>query len=111
MNSVCIDVNGLKWQPAGGYGMGAEERVLSVGGSMAPRTILLKIPPGWRMEAHSHLNTELHYILQGEYESQGKTYQAGTFCVIPKEVKHGAYSTKTGATIMVTWCNHCDETD
>jgi anti-sigma factor ChrR (cupin superfamily) len=104
MNPVCIKSNDMVWQPAEGYGAGAEEKVLNVGGSVAPRTILLKIPPGWSMEAHSHLNTELHYIIEGEYESQGEIHPTGTFCIIPKEVKHGAFSTKTGATILVTWC-------
>ncbi|MFZ5981350.1 MAG: cupin domain-containing protein [Candidatus Zixiibacteriota bacterium] len=105
MKPVCIKANDLHWKPAEGYGMGAEEKVLNEGNSVAPRAILLKIPPGWSMDAHSHLNTEMHYILEGQYESQGKKFPAGTFCVIPKEVKHGAYSTKSGAIILVTWCD------
>ena len=105
MNPACIKTNDLPWQPAEGYGPGAEEKVLNEGNSIAPRTILLKIPPGWRMEAHSHLNTELHFIVEGEYKSQGKTFPAGTFCIIPKGVRHGAYSTESGATILVTWCD------
>jgi anti-sigma factor ChrR (cupin superfamily) len=105
MNPICIKTDDAKWQPAKGYGMGAEEKVLNEGDSVAPRTILLKIPPGWSMESHSHLNTELHYILEGEYESQGEKFPAGTFCVIPKEIRHGSYSTKNGATILITWCN------
>ncbi len=108
MSAVCRKADDLQWRPANGHGRGAEEKVLSEDDSPAPRTILLKIPAGWSMEAHSHLNTELHYILQGEYESQGNVQQAGTFCVIPKGVKHGAYSTKTGATILVTWCDVSD---
>ena len=106
MNSICIKANDLHWQPAEGYGSGAEEKVLNEGEGIVPRTILLKIPPGWSMDAHSHLNTELHYILEGQYESQGRKFSAGTFCVIPKEVRHGSYSTKIGATILITWCNH-----
>ncbi len=105
MNPLCIKANDLRWQPAEGYGMGAEEKVLNEGNDVAPRAILLKIPPGWRMEAHSHLKAELHYLIEGQYESQGKEFPVGTFCVIPKEVRHGAYSTKSGAVIFVTWCD------
>jgi len=104
MNAVSINTNDLKWQAAEGYSSGAEEKVLSVGGSVAPRTILLKIPPGWSMKAHSHVFTELHYVLEGSYESQGKTFKAGTYSIIPKEVKHGDFATKTGAIILITWC-------
>jgi len=105
MNPVCIKSNDLSWRTAEGYGSGAEEKVLNKGNGIVPRTILLKIPPGWRMEAHSHLNTELHFILEGQYESQGREFPAGTLCIIPKEVQHGGYSTKSGATILVTWCD------
>ena len=56
------------------------------------------------MDTHSHVYTELHYVLQGEYESQDEKYASGTYRVIPKEVKHGPFTTKTGAIILVTWC-------
>jgi len=105
MNAVNINVNDLEWEPAVGYSGGVEEKVLSVGGGVAPRTTLLRIPPGWSMESHSHRFTELHYVLDGEYESEGKTHRSGTYRVIPKEVKHGPFSTKEGAIVMVTWCN------
>ena len=105
MNAISINTNDLEWSAAGVYPTGAEEKVLSVGGGMAPRTILLKLPPGWKMDGHSHRFTELHYVLEGEYESQEEKYPSGTFRVIPKEVEHGPFSTKTGAVIMVTWCS------
>lgn len=104
MNAVTVNANSLEWHAAEEYPSGAEEKVLSVGGDMAPRTILLKLPPGWVMDSHSHRFTELHYVLEGEYESQGEKYPSGTFRVIPKEVEHGPFSTKTGAIIMVVWC-------
>jgi anti-sigma factor ChrR (cupin superfamily) len=104
MNAVTINANDLEWRPAKSYPKGTEEKVLSTGGTVAPRTILLKIPVGWRMDAHSHVYTELHYVLEGEYESQGEKFPSGTFRVIPKEVEHGPFITKTGAVIFVTWC-------
>jgi len=104
MNSVDINANDIKWESALGYPQGAKEKVLSIGSDMAPRTILLKIPPGWSMDKHTHTHTELHYVLEGEYESQGKVCTTGTFRIIPKEVDHGPFNTKTGATIMIVWC-------
>lgn len=105
MNISCVKSHDLEWRPAEGYGGGAEEKVLNIGGSVAPRTILLKIPPGWKMDVHSHIHTELHYVIEGEYENQGQIYPKGTFCVIPKEVQHGPFSTKKGATVLVSWCD------
>jgi len=104
MNSIDINTNDIKWESALSYPKGAEEKVLCVGSDMAPRSIILKVPPGWSMNSHSHSHTELHYVLEGEYGSQGETYPSGTFRIIPKEVDHGPFTTKTGATIMVIWC-------
>jgi anti-sigma factor ChrR (cupin superfamily) len=104
MNAVSIDVNKVDWRPALQYPGDAEEKVLSAGGSMTPRTILLKIPAGWSMDRHSHRYTELHYVLEGSYESDGEVFPTGTFRMIPKEVEHGPFATKRGATILVVWC-------
>ncbi len=109
MNAVDVNVNDLEWQDASEYPLGAKEKVLSVGGDMAPRTVLLKIPAGWKMDSHSHRYTELHYVLEGEYESQGKVFPAGTYRVIPKEVQHGPFSSEKGATILITWCTLDEE--
>jgi len=104
MDALSVNINDIKWIPAEEYPAGTEKKVLSAGDSTSPRTILLKLPPGWLMDSHSHRFTELHYILEGEYESQGKKYSSGTFRLIPGEVEHGPFSTKSGAIIMVVWC-------
>ncbi|MFH2001114.1 MAG: cupin domain-containing protein [Planctomycetota bacterium] len=104
MNTVSVNANDMKWQASESYPAGAEQKVLSIGGTIVPRTILLKIPSGWSMDVHSHIHTELHYVLEGEYESKHETFRAGTFRVIPKAVEHGPFTSKTGAIILVSWC-------
>ena len=63
----------------------------------------MKIPAEWRMDSHCHTHTELHYVLEGEYESQGEIYSSGAFRIIPREVNHGPFTSKIGATILVVW--------
>jgi anti-sigma factor ChrR (cupin superfamily) len=104
MKAVKTNVNDLDWQPAVEYPDNAEEKVLSQGDTVAPRAILLRIPSGWNMNRHSHRYAELHYVLEGSYESQGDVYSAGTFRMIPREVEHGPFSSRNGATILVVWC-------
>jgi anti-sigma factor ChrR (cupin superfamily) len=104
MNSIDVNVNEIEWKDASGYPAGAKEKVLNVGSDMAPRSILLKLPPGWSMDLHYHRYTELHYVMEGEYESGEKVYSSGTFRIIPKEVEHGPFTTKTGAIILIVWC-------
>ncbi|MBD3170663.1 MAG: cupin domain-containing protein [candidate division Zixibacteria bacterium] len=105
MNAVDVNTNDIGWSNALDYPAGAEAKVMTMGGGMAPRSILLKIPPGWEMQSHSHAFTELHYVLEGSYECHHKVYTEGAFRIIPKEVKHGPFSTKTGATILIIYCS------
>lgn len=110
MKATSVNVNDLEWSGAAEYPAGTEEKVLSIGGSIAPRATMLRLPSGWKMESHSHRFTELHYVLEGEVESQGQKYPAGTFRVIPKEVEHGPFTAATGATVLVIWCTLTVET-
>ncbi len=104
MQKISINTNEMEWEDARAYPSGAKMKVLSDGSDVAPRTILLKLPPDWRMESHSHIYTEQHYVLEGEYESENKTFSAGSFRVIPKEMDHGPFYSKGGALILVSWC-------
>ena len=104
MNSIDIEANDIEWKDAIGYPPGAQEKVLNSGSEMSPRSILLKLPPGWSMDSHSHSHTELHYVMEGNYESGNKIHASGTFRIIPKEVEHGPFTTKTGAIILIIWC-------
>ena len=111
MKAVSVNIRDLEWSGATEYPAGTEEKVLSIGGSVAPRATMLRLPPGWRMDSHSHRFTELHYVLEGQVESQGRTYPSGTFRVIPKEVEHGPFTAETGAVVLVIWCTLAEEAD
>ncbi len=103
MQEISINTNEIDWQDADGYPAGAMQKVLHEGSDLTPRTILLKIQPGWLMEEHSHLYTESHYVLEGEYRSKDKVYSEGSFRMIPKRTKHGPFTTIKGALILVSW--------
>lgn len=111
MKAISVNVNDLKWGGASEYPTGTQEKVLSVGGSIAPRVTMLRLAPGWKMDSHSHRFTELHYVLEGQVESQGQKYPAGTFRVIPKEVEHGPFGSETGAIVLVIWCLLAEDAD
>jgi len=55
------------------------------------------------MEGHSHTTVEQHFVLQGEYESEGRVYKAGTYRLIPKHKTHGPFKSSKGAVILVIW--------
>jgi len=103
MKELSLNVQKLEWKESHRHAAGAEVKELLSDKDKGITAILLKIEPGWQMSEHGHVLTEIHYVLEGEYESQGKTFSAGAFRVIPKETDHGPFSTRNGATIFVLW--------
>ncbi|MEA3288035.1 MAG: cupin domain-containing protein [Candidatus Marinimicrobia bacterium] len=102
MLDLIVKANDLKWQDASeSYMRGTQIKILreDEGG----KTILLKIPPGFRQESHSHLRTEQHYVIQGAYEMGSTPCPEGTYQLIHKDSTHGPITSKAGAVILVIW--------
>ena len=103
MNETLVNTSDLSWEEAKGYPDGVMRKVFRRDSNGKPLTLLLKIPPQFEMEGHSHVCVEQHYILEGEYESAGKQYRAGDYRMIPKYADHGPFRSDTGAVILVAW--------
>jgi anti-sigma factor ChrR (cupin superfamily) len=91
------------WEEAEGYPKGTRIKTLRKTGNA--KSILLKLPKGFYINAHSHLITEQHFVLDGEYESEGKLYGSGSYRLIPAHVDHGPFVSKNGALVLVIWDN------
>ena len=89
------------WQAAPEYTGETRKKVLhDEGGS---KIILLKLPAGFNMAPHSHLTSEQHVIIKGEYESDGKVYSEGTYRSFKAHHKHGPFKSKNGALVLIIW--------
>lgn len=102
MLDMIVKANDLEWQDASEtYMPGTLVKILrdDDGG----KTILLKIPAGFRQESHSHLRTEQHYVIRGSYEMGNSYCPEGTYQLIHKNITHGPITSKTGAEILVIW--------
>ena len=103
MEEITINYEKMKWTDASGYPEGSKIKILREGGPGEGKSFLRKIKRGFKMEGHSHTTTEQHFVLGGEYESEGKVYKAGTYRLIPKRETHGPFKSSTGAVILVIW--------
>jgi len=101
MKELSINYEQIEWSNAEGYPTGTKIKILRKAGES--QTFLLKLPAGFDMEAHSHIATEQHFVLEGEYESGGKKYGPGSYRLIPVRTNHGPFVSEHGATILVTW--------
>jgi anti-sigma factor ChrR (cupin superfamily) len=93
----------LPWERAEGYPEGTEWKVLRSDAKGKPRAVLLRLPPGFEMRSHSHVDPEHHYVLAGEYHSLGERFGPGTYRRIPPHADHGPFRSTNGAEILVIW--------
>jgi anti-sigma factor ChrR (cupin superfamily) len=99
MEEIFINFEEMEWKGANGYPTGTMIKVLRE--DIEPKTFLLKLPKNLHLEAHSHTATEQHFVLDGEYISNGKKYGKGTYRLIPAKVSHGPFTSENGSTILV----------
>lgn len=103
MQEAVLKTSELAWEAAPGYPAGTYWKVLRRGNEGEPKAVLLKLPAGFDMPAHSHVFVEHHYVISGEYESQGERFPAGSYRVIPKHEDHGPFRSEQGAEVLVMW--------
>ena len=89
------------WENADGYPKGTLQKVLR--NDDFGKTILLKLPKNFFMEPHSHISTEQHIILDGEYLSGEKKFKKGCYQIFKPGDEHGPFESKNGALIIVIW--------
>jgi len=89
------------WEEAVSYSHGTKIKTLR--DEDGAKTVLLKFPKGFHIEEHTHIYNEQHLVLEGEYESGGKVYSAGTYRLIHARNNHGPFTSKGGAIVLVIW--------
>jgi len=99
MKELSVNYEEMEWSDATGYPSGTKIKILREEGES--KTFLLKLPEGFDEGGHSHITTEQHFVLDGEYESDGKKYSSGSYRLIPARTDHGPFVSKHGATILV----------
>jgi len=89
------------WEDAEGYIDGTQRTVLR--DDENGKTLLLKLPAGFYKAPHSHLTTEQHFVVDGDYECNGDVYEIGSYQIFKPHEEHGPFSSKNGALILIIW--------
>jgi hypothetical protein len=93
----------MTWEPVSFFPGDAEVKILRAESEHGARTMLVRLPPGGEISPHGHLGVVQHYVLEGEYETGGEVFGAGTYRLLPKHANVGAISTKQGAVILMIY--------
>jgi len=101
MDEKCVNYNQMEWEDAIAYPAGSQRKVLRK--KTSPITMLLKMPPGFHMDVHCHTTTEQHFVLEGQYTSEGKTCGPGSYRLVPAGATHGPFISEKGAVVLVVY--------
>jgi anti-sigma factor ChrR (cupin superfamily) len=89
------------WVDATEYPKGTLKKVLYDENGVI--TFLLKLPEGFYMASHTHITAEQHFLLKGNYISEGKVFTEGTFQSFKAHEDHGPFESEQGALVLVMW--------
>ena len=89
------------WVKADNYPEGTLKKTLR--DEKNSKTILLKLPKGFKMKPHSHITVEQHIVLSGSYTSGGLEYPTGSYQIFSAHENHGPFESKEGALVLVIW--------
>ncbi|HUX55392.1 MAG TPA: cupin domain-containing protein [Bacteroidales bacterium] len=89
------------WLDAQEYPSGTKKKVLHDENGV--KTVLFKFPEEFYMAPHSHIIKEQHFLLKGEYISEGRVYPEGTYRSFDAHENHGPFESKHGALVLVIW--------
>lgn len=93
----------MHWEATTDFPGAAEVKVLRDDGTGKATTMIVRLHPGGRATPHSHIGGVQHYILEGEYESGGDIYGAGTYRLLPGHADIPEISTQNGVTILMIY--------
>ena len=99
-----VQSDGLKWSAPAVYAPGAQVAVVRGDPSKEGMYVVrLKVPAGFKIQAHTHPNDENVTVLSGSFnvgtgdkldESKGTAIKAGGFSFVPKGMAHYAWFTE-----------------
>jgi hypothetical protein len=103
MSEIIHYPGAMVWRELGEFPGKGEVAVLREEGKGGAKTMIVRIPAGGQIIPHSHVGVVQHYVLEGEYETQGKTLGRGAYRFLPKHADVSTIFTKAGVTILMIY--------
>ena len=93
----------MTWQELTEFPGEGQLKVLRDEDGNSARTLLVRLHAKGKIVPHVHVAAVQHYVLEGEYESEGSIYGAGTYRLIPGHANVAPISSQNGATILLIY--------
>jgi anti-sigma factor ChrR (cupin superfamily) len=99
---ICRTVD-MKWGELREFPGRAEVKVLRDESLSDAKTLLVRIPPGGEINPHSHRGIVQHYVLEGQYHTNGQVFGPGSYRLMPAQYDVSPMTTESGVTILMMY--------
>lgn len=103
MEPHAVYIPELEWQDLTEFPGKGQVKMLRDEGSRKAKSMLIRLHAGGEITPHAHTTMVQHYILEGEYESEGRIYGAGTYRLLPGHSNVATISTENGLTMLMIY--------
>ena len=103
MQAAAHNTTTMHWEPFTEFPGEAEVKMLRHEPPSGAKTMLIRLPAGGSVSLHAHVVTVQHYVLEGEYQSEGGTFAAGSYRLLPWHENVSPIYTKNGVTILMIY--------
>ncbi len=86
----------------------ADGKILRYDEKSGAKTMLVRIPPGGEVTPHGHRGVVQHYVLEGQYETQGQLFGPGSYRMMPAHYDVPSIMTENGVTILMIFDPICE---
>lgn len=93
----------LPWQHFDSFPGRLEVKVLRDDTGGGGRTLLVRIPAGGEIPAHSHLGVVQYYLIEGDCEKDGQDYPAVTYGMLPVHADVSPIRSRDGAVLLLIY--------
>ena len=93
----------LSWKNLHEFPGNAEVQVFHEESRTKEKAIIVRLPAGGHIDPRTHAANVHHYILEGEYKTQGKVLEASTYRLLPKFQDVSPITTQSGVMILMIY--------
>jgi len=103
MEPRAVYVPEIEWRELTEFPGKGQIKMLRDEGPSKVKSMLIRLHAGGEIVPHAHTTTVQHYVLEGEYESEGQIYGAETYRLLPGHANVSTISTAHGTTILMIY--------
>lgn len=95
---IIHDTSTMTWCHSTQLAGDIEEKILRSG-----KTLLVRLAPSGELRPHCHQAPVQHYVIEGAYQTQGRTFSAGTYRFIPANSDVAPIHSKEGVVMLMVF--------